>query len=62
MQATSGIPATLWCFFTRPADMERMATTQEWWMFGRVLPEARRLAELSSLLVSPCSASDAPRA
>lgn len=52
MQATSDIPRDLTVLFTRLADMERMATTQEWWMFGRVLPEARRLAELSSLLAA----------
>ena len=52
MQATSGIPRDLTVLFTRLADMARMATTQVWWMFGRVLPEARRLAELSSLLAA----------
>ncbi len=54
MQATTVIPRDLTLLFTRLVDMERMATTQEWWMFGRVLPEARRLAaaraELAQLL------------
>jgi len=51
-QAMSEIPRDLAVLFTRLVDMERMATTQEWWMFGRVLPEARQLAELSSLLAA----------
>jgi hypothetical protein len=33
-------------------DMERLAATQEWWMYGRVLPEAPRVAELTSLLAA----------
>jgi len=32
--------------------MERLATTQEWWMYGRVLSEARRIAEMTSLLAA----------
>ena len=39
-------------FLRRLLDMERLATTQEWWMYGRVLPEARRIAELTSLLAA----------
>src|SRR5579883_3365321 len=29
-----------------------LITTQEWWMYGRVLPEARRIAEITSLLAA----------
>lgn len=33
----------------RLLDIERALAVQEWWMLGRVLPEARALAEVSSL-------------
>jgi hypothetical protein len=52
MQATVTTPRDLSVLFGRLADMERLATTQEWWMYGRVLPEARRIAEISSLLAA----------
>lgn len=34
----------------RLRDMERALAVQEWWLLGRVLPEARVLAEVCSLL------------
>jgi hypothetical protein len=34
----------------RVVDIERSLAVQEWWMLGRALPEARLLAEISSLL------------
>lgn len=34
----------------RLRDIERALAVQEWWLLGRVLPEARVLAEVSSLL------------
>lgn len=34
----------------RVQDVERALTAQEWWLLGRSLPEARLLAEVSSLL------------
>jgi hypothetical protein len=34
----------------RLQELERELTTQEWWLLGRVLPEARTLAEVTSLL------------
>lgn len=37
---------TLW---RRLKDIERALAVQEWWMLGRALPEARLLAEISSL-------------
>lgn len=52
MQATTVIPRELATLFGRLVEMERMASTQEWWMFGRVLPEARRVAEIASLLTA----------
>ena len=33
----------------RLKDIERALAVQEWWMLGRALPEARLLAEISSL-------------
>ena len=52
MQATVATPRDLSVLFGRLADVERLATTQEWWMYGRVLPEARRIAEMTSLLAA----------
>ena len=52
MQATSTTPRELAVLFARLADMERLAATQEWWLYGRVLPEARRIAEMMSLLAA----------
>jgi hypothetical protein len=34
----------------RLQELERELATQEWWLLGRVLPEARSLAEVASLL------------
>jgi hypothetical protein len=34
----------------RLRDVEEALTDQEWWLMGNVFPEARRLAELTSLL------------
>lgn len=34
----------------RLRDVEEALTDQEWWLMGNVFPEARRLAEISSLL------------
>lgn len=34
----------------RLVDIERTLAVQEWWLLGRALPEARLLAEISSLL------------
>lgn len=34
----------------RICDIEKALAVQEWWLLGRVLPEARVLAEVSSLL------------
>lgn len=34
----------------RLVDIERAISVQEWWMLGRVVPEARVLAEVASLL------------
>jgi hypothetical protein len=34
----------------RLSDVEEALTDQEWWLMGNVFPEARRLAELTSLL------------
>lgn len=39
-------------FLNRLLEMERLATAHEWWMYGRVLPEARRIIELISLLAA----------
>ena len=36
--------------FRRVRDIEKALAVQEWWLLGRVLPEARVLAEVSSLL------------
>ncbi|GEM_PF-1740926 len=52
MQATYSIPRDLSLLFGRLTEMERLITTQEWWMYGRVLPEARRIAEITSLLAA----------
>ncbi|MGH2514484.1 MAG: hypothetical protein ACRDHP_02405 [Ktedonobacterales bacterium] len=52
MQATCSTPRDLAVLFGRLADMERLAATQEWWLYGRVLPEARRIAEMMSLLAA----------
>ena len=52
MQAAYSVPRDLSVLFTRIVDMERLATTQEWWLYGRILPEARRIAEMTSLLAA----------
>ncbi len=39
-------------FLNRLLEMERLATAHEWWMYGRVLPEARQIFELISLLAA----------
>lgn len=52
MQATCTTPRDLSVLFARLLDVERHSTTQEWWMYGRVLPEARNIAEVISLLAA----------
>lgn len=52
MQATCATPRDLTVLFARLVDVERHSTTQEWWMYGRVLPEARNIAEVISLLAA----------
>jgi hypothetical protein len=34
----------------RVSDLERSLGVQEWWLFGRALPEARLLSEIGSLM------------
>ena len=34
----------------RMSELERALAAQEWWLYGRVLPEARLLSEIGSLL------------
>lgn len=46
-EALGGRAETL---FRRVRDMEKALAVQEWWLLGRVLPEARVLSEVSSLL------------
>ena len=36
--------------FTRLTEVEDALTDQEWWLMGRAMPEARVLAEMTSLL------------
>lgn len=36
----------------RLMDLERLTTAQEWWLYGAVLPKARRIAEIVSLLTA----------
>jgi hypothetical protein len=53
MQATQAMrvsPRDMNVLFSRLVDLERATNTQEWWMFGRILPEATQLAELASLV------------
>lgn len=50
--AAYSTPRDLSVLFNRLIELERLATTQEWWLFGRVLPEARRIAELTSLIAA----------
>ncbi len=52
VSAVYSTPRDLSTLFKRLLELERLATTQEWWLFGRVLPEARRIAELTSLLAA----------
>ena len=52
MLATSTTPRELTTLFSRLAQVERLTTMQEWWMYGRVLPEAGALAEVASLLAA----------
>ncbi len=52
MLATSTVTQDLVSVFRQLSDLERHATTQEWWMYGRTLPEARRIAEITSLLAA----------
>jgi hypothetical protein len=47
VEALAGRAEALW---RRVAEIESTLAVREWWMLGRVVPEARVLAEVSSLL------------
>lgn len=52
MLATSTVTSELHSVFKDVLDLERLATAQQWWMYGRLLPEAGSLAEIASLLAA----------
>jgi hypothetical protein len=49
-EATEALGARADALYQRLLDIERALGVQEWWMLGRVLPEARLLSEIHSLL------------
>lgn len=52
MQLGSNGPRDLVALHARLLELERLTTAQEWWLYGAVLPNARRIAEIVSLLTA----------
>lgn len=49
-EVTQELGARAETLLRRLCDVEEALTDQEWWLMGNVFPEARRLAEVTSLL------------
>lgn len=52
VSAVYSTPRDLSVLFKRLLELERLASTQEWWLFGLAPPEAKRIAELTNLLAA----------